>query len=467
MNTYGKIKNLMRFAVLLVASASCKKFVEIGPPKNQVVTTTVFSDSLGATSAVIGMYTSLSPYIGFVFGTGAITAYTGLASDELTINNGLSEENQFFSNVIAINNSINNGNLWDLAYSTIYQANACLEGLAAGNTLSSSLKNQLTGEVKFVRAFIYFYMVNLYGEVPLVTSTSYQVNSHLPRASTDTVIQKIIEDLTDAQNILPENYGSQGKIRPNKYTALSLLARVYLYQKEWVQAENVSTQVINSGMYLLEPNLDDVFLKSSQESMWQMPPYSLQGIETTEGYFFVPTDTTVIPTYTISQNLLASFDSADQRKIKWLNKNTVSINGTPTDLYYPFKYKLGYDGSTSPVENYVVFRLAEQFLIRAEARAQQNNLQGALSDLNVIRNRANLPSVSFNDQSSILNSIQHERQTELFCEWGHRWFDLKRNGTIDNVLSMEKSNWTPTAKLFPIPIQQIQINPYLSQNQGY
>lgn len=466
MNKYAKIKSLY-FAVLLIGSISCKKFIEIGPPKNQVITSTVFSDSLGATSAIIGMYTSLSPYIGFVFGTGAITAYTGLASDELTINNGLAEENQFFSNAIAINNSINNGNLWDLAYNTIYQANACLEGLAASNALSLSLKNQLRGEAKFVRAFIYFYLVNLYGEVPLVISTNYQINSQLPRASIDTVMHQIINDLTYAQNVLSENYGSQGKIRPNKYTALSLLARVYLYQKEWAQAENFSTQVIDSGTYSLEPDLDNVFLTTSHESIWQMPPYSLQGIETTEGYLFVPTDTTVIPTYTISQSLLSSFDSADQRKIKWLNKNTVSINGTPIDLYYPYKYKLGYDGSTSPLENYVVFRLAEQFLIRAEARVQQNNLQGALSDLNTIRNRANLPSVNLNYQSSILNSIQHERQTELFCEWGHRWFDLKRNGTIDSVLSKEKNNWSATEKLFPIPIQQIQINPNLSQNPGY
>ena len=432
-----------------------------------MITSTVFSDSLGATSAVIGMYTGLSPYIGFVFGTGAITAYTGLASDELTINNGLAEENQFFSNAIATNNSINNGNLWDLAYNTIYQANACLEGLAASNSLSLSLKNQLSGEAKFIRAFIYFYLVNLYGDVPLVVTTNYQVNSQLPRASVDTIMHQIINDLTDAQNILSKNYGSQGKIRPNKYTALSLLARVYLYRNDWAQAEHISTQVINSGTYSLEPDLDNVFLKTSHESIWQMPPYSLQGIETTEGYLFVPTSRTVIPTYTISQSLLSSFDSADQRKVKWLNKNTVLINGAPTDIYYPFKYKLGYDGSTSPVENYIVFRLAEQFLIRAEARARQNNLQGALSDLNAIRNRANLPSVIFNDQESVLKSIQHERQIELLCEWGHRWLDLKRNGTIDSVLNSEKSNWNPIAKLFPIPIQQIQINPNLSQNPGY
>lgn len=469
MNINFRIKHFLSASpfVFVLCFCSCKKLIEVAPPDNQLITSTVFKDSADATSAIIGIYTNLYPNAGFVFGNGAITTYAGLSSDELLINDGSSEENQFYLNSIAVNNSINNGSLWSSAYSLVYQTNACIEGLTASASISTALKNQLLGESKFLRAFIYFFLVNLYSDVPLVTTTNYKISAQLPRASSDSVYTQIIKDLQDAKNLLAADYINGAKTRVNKYTALCLLARVYLYKEQWQLAEETSNQIINCGLYTLEDNLDNVFLANNSESVWQIPPTNNQGVETTEGFFFIPSDVNATPKYVLSPHLLAAFENGDERKQKWLNKNSVQVNGVTTDFYYPFKYKLGYDGNTNPVENYVVFRLAEQYLIKSEALAHLNGLPNALTNLNVIRSRAGLPDTIINSQAALINAIFHERQVEFFCEWGHRWFDLKRSGTINTILANEKSAWQSTGALFPIPLQQIHTNPFLTQNPGY
>jgi hypothetical protein len=120
----------------------------------------------------------------------------------------------------------------------------------------------------------------------------------------------------------------------------------------------------------------------------------------------------------------------------------------------------------------MVFRLAEQYLIRAEARAQQGNVSGSQSDLNAIRTRAGLPNTTANDKASLLTAIQHERQVEMFTEWGHRWFDLKRTGTIDAVMSVIApakggGAWNSNKALLPLPLGDLQADQNLTQNPGY
>ena len=115
----------------------------------------------------------------------------------------------------------------------------------------------------------------------------------------------------------------------------------------------------------------------------------------------------------------------------------------------------------------MVMRLAEQYLIRAEARAQQGNISGGLSDLNVIRNRANLIDISGVSQNELLKDIIQEKRIELFTEWGHRWLDLKRTNNTDAILSPIKPNWNSEDKLYPIPLRELDSNPNLNQNSGY
>jgi hypothetical protein len=124
-----------------------------------------------------------------------------------------------------------------------------------------------------------------------------------------------------------------------------------------------------------------------------------------------------------------------------------------------------------PAEYPMILRLAEQYLIRAEARAQQNNLIGSQSDLNVIRTRAGLPNTSASTQQDLLSAIYRERQFELFTEMGHRWLDLKRTGSVDMIMNTETPQkggiWKTTDQLYPLPLSEIQADINLTQNPGY
>lgn len=451
----------MIFSGLSIFYFSCKKFVEIPLPKNQLLSSAVFADSANATNAVIGIYINMIQAVSLNMASGGLTLYPALSADELYPTNNVTDENDFYRNEIDVNNSSNTSSLWMNAYGILYSANACLEGLANSN-ISTSVKNQLTGEAKFARALVLFNLTNLYGPIPLVISTDYHKNQVLRRSSSDTVFAQIVNDLTDAQNLLSPNYPTTGRFRPNRYTASALLSKVYLYRKNWVKAETKATEIIGAGIYSLEPDLNNVFLSGSSETIWKLSSV-FPGVETWEGYFFLPVTASSVPSYVITDHLLNAFENGDKRKQDWLNKNTINGN----DYYYPYKYKLGYDGLTIPLEDYVVFRLSEQYLIRAEARAQQDNLSGAIADLNLIRNRAGLQDTTFKDQASLLSAIRHERQVELFCEWGNRWFDLKRTGRASEVLSLIKPGWQAKDTLYPIPQTELTSNPFLTQNPGY
>ena len=144
---------------------------------------------------------------------------------------------------------------------------------------------------------------------------------------------------------------------------------------------------------------------------------------------------------------------------------SVTIAGKPYN--YPNKYKIR-AVSQPAMENIVVFRLAELYLLRAEARAHQNNSIGAIEDINIIRQRAGLPLLPANSSAEeCLTFVEKERRVELFCE-GHRWFDLKRTNRIQEVmLSVKDTNWQSTDQLYPVPLSELQKNPYLDQNPGY
>lgn len=324
-----------------------------------------------------------------------------------------------------------------------------------------------------MRALNYFYLINLFGPVPLVTTTDYRVNATMPRTELNVIQNLIIEDLKEALNFLPENYITNGKVRPNKYAAAALLARVYLYQKRWNEAEGTATLVIGSNKYILENDLSKVFVANSQEAILQLIPANL-GWETVEGNLFKPWDANTVPSYLISKSLVNAFDTEDKRKQQWMGVNIIKVNSIDQYYYYPRKYRAINAGLKASSENYMLLRYAELYLIRAEARAQQGVISGAnsaMDDLNVIRRRAGLLDASGVSKENALQLINIERRKELFLELGHRWFDLIRIGQVDAVMQAEAQSkgsvWVKTASLFPIPIFQLQNNPFLEQNPGY
>ena len=446
------------FLISFTLFSSCKKFVEIGAPKNQLTTIKVFSDSTNANGAIVGIYVNMmNSVLGFC--SGGITLYPGLSSDELYQTSFDLSNNEFYNNVISTNNSLNRS-LWSSAYKFIYYANACIEGVEMSNGISSEAKKKLIGEAKFIRAFLYFNLVNIYGPIPIVTSTNYNNNRLVGRPTVDSVYKQIIADLQYAQNHLP-NYALSNE-RPDYYTATAMLAKVYLYKQDFISSEAEATKVINSENYNLMPDLNTVFLATSNETIWKLIPV-YPGRETWEGFYFVPSSTSAKPRYVLTNELFNSFEIGDLRKSVWINVNAISGQQYP----YPYKYKKASSSLSMPGENYTVLRLSEQYLIRAEAKARLDNISGAIADLNVIRNRAGLPNSAALDKTTVLSAIEKERRAELFCEWGNRWFDLKRSNRVNDVLAPVKSNWQTNAALYPIPLPEINANPNLSQNEGY
>jgi hypothetical protein len=272
----------------------------------------------------------------------------------------------------------------------------------------------------------------------------------------------ITQDLEEAAANLSSSYPDEERLHPNKYAALALLARVYLYRGMWDKAEAAANQVIVSGLYTPLPALSEVFLKNNTEAIWQLQPINSQYQDTYEGSVFIPAYPGANPQYYLTDHILEAFEQNDQRKTDWIN-STVFQNHT---YYYPYKYKIGYQATDQP-EYYTVLRAAETYLIRAEARAQQNNIAGATEDLSVVRERAGLNPITLPGKEQMLDAISHERQVEFFAEWGHRWFDLIRTGKADAVLAGVKSNWSSTAKLLPVPQSNINFNNQLTQNPGY
>ena len=167
-----------------------------------------------------------------------------------------------------------------------------------------------------------------------------------------------------------------------------------------------------------------------------------------------------LPNFALTNSLLGSFETGDKRPSKWIS----SINYNGTAYYYPSKYK----SSGNNEEYQVFFRLSELMLIRSEARAYQGNFSGAKLDIDAIRNKSGLGSTTASDLTSFKTALEHERQTELFLEWGDRWLNLKRTLRADAVLNpIKTTSWQSTDVLYPIPLPAISTNTNLKQNLGY
>jgi hypothetical protein len=409
--------------------------------------------------------------------------FSGLSSDELQFTQADVLSRQFQFNTIQSNNGYLYRPFWLAAYYDIYLANTVIEGVQASSSLSTDVRNQLLGEAKFLRGFVYFYLVNIFGDLPWVSTTSWADVSYASRTDAATIYQNIISDLKEARDLLPNNYDMSGglRIRVNRAAAEALLARAYLYTGENSKAVESSSAVIGNSLFIMESNLNDVFVKGNREAIWQLEilgnryPYATReaGLLIPEYLTrdYTPADVArspelFVPVYSLTSQLLNAFELNDQRKNKWLD-TTGLIAGVK--YYYPYKYKLRVGVSGNVKEYYVMIRLAEQYLIRAEARARDGNLPAAVADLNVIRSRAGLPDLPTTlNQTQVLAAVAQENRIEFFGEWGHRWLDLKRTKQADAVLlPLKGGDWQTTDQLWPIPLSELQVNPNLLQNSGY
>lgn len=436
-------------------TSSCQKFTEVPFPKTELGSSAIYTDSLTALASLTTIYAQMAQSSSYT-----VPFLTGLSADELTNYSTNPSVAEFFNDNLGSSNK-NVESFWNQAYQYIYYANAAIEGLKGSSGISATFKDQLAGEAYFIRAYWNFYLVSLFNDVPLILTTDYRKNQQAGRTPSALVYQQIISDLTNADQLLSPDYSSFNgeRTRPTKWAAKALLSRVYLNLGNWQQAENQSTLLIaDSADFRILSDLNTIFLANSEEAIWQLFPV-VPNQNTAEGYFFIlngPPNTV-----SLSNGFVNDFESGDLRRLDWVD----SVSTQNSVYYFPYKYKI--KTSQTLTEYSMVFRISEQYLIRAEARAQQNNVSGAQADLNVIRNRSGLPNTLADNKAALLSAILQERKHELFCEWGHRWLDLKRTGQTGPVLSSIKPNWKATASLFPIPLKEIQNDPNLTQNPGY
>jgi len=441
---------------------------------------TVYNSSDLAASVMTGIYAAIPETFDDI--NNSFSYKIGLLSDEFQ---GLDVDfpNLYLNNVFAADLDI-----WTKGYSQlIYRCNSLIEGVSRSNAISEASKAQLIGEAKFIRAFVYFYLVNLYGDIPLVLTSDININSNITRTSKAFVYDQIIQDLKDAQVSLSNNYLNAhlqkdeiDRVRPNRASANALLARVYLYKEMWPEAEIEASKVINDARFgLLSPEY--VFEKNSRETIWALQPNQIgsDGPNTNDGKIFLTLKPSGLYRVEISQSLLDMMPNEDKRKENWVLSKTDDLGNT---FQLPFKYKIGAQDFSQPAQEQneydIVLRISEQYLIRSESRAHQTNLTGAKDDLNAIRLRSGLGTTTANTPQEIIAEIKTERQIEFFAEWGHRWFDLKRTGDIDGVMSVVSplklyngigGSWAMFKALLPIPPAEFTLNQSLRghQNPGY
>lgn len=444
--------------LLLSSIGSCEKLIEVELPSNQIASDQVFVDVQTADAVLAGLYSGLrdsSPFAGDQSGR-----LLGLYTDDLdfystTATNGLPEIAYNLQN--DSNPSIYTD--WSTSYKQIYVANALLEGIEKSTTIAEPHRNRIRGEALLVRSMLLLYLQQVYGNIPYPITTNYQVNQIISKTNADQVLIQLSEDLKESMNLLSDTYRHTERIFPNRKMAELLLAKVYLLQGKWSEAELLLKGIIQNPLYQFQNDITKVFIKSGSHILWQLrPKNSGDGTKESGVYYFNNSAPSMVA---LSTGLINTFSSTDLRKQHWMAP--VTFNGET--WYRAEKYK---NRSANTTEYSIIARLEEVYLLLAEALVQQNKIDEALPYLDKTRQRAGLPPLVMPlTKDTAINEILMENRREFFTEMGHRFFDLKRVGKLDAFLQ-SKPNWKSFHKLWPIPQQDILLNPNLKpQNEGY
>jgi tetratricopeptide (TPR) repeat protein len=510
-NTFIKALAITAIPIAGLFAGCSKNFLEVDP-QGQTTEVLALTNPDAANKLVGGVYSTLY-YGGFDKTTvGFLWALaTDIASDDAdkgSTPGDFGPAGEIDNFTYTSNNFIFN-NIWSGHFSAIISANKAIEVLNKGS-LETSVKNRLIGEARFLRGLYYFNLVRFFGGVPKITTAplaSEGNNDALQtRASAAEIYALIIEDLQFATDNLPVKGDPGTQVgRATKGAAQSYLAKVYLYQKNWQKAFELSQAVINSGKYSLVPDYNAIFREK--------PVNGVGGNNNSESIFEVQTgvnlgENAVSPLFsngqgprgrggwndlgfgfnTPSLDLVNAYEPSDVRRnatIIFINP-TVAGNSTGTVLWDGFRipskdsvenerynYKAYHSNiaespqvsnnkDTKP-KNIRLMRYAEVLLIYAEAAAMLNNTGEATAKLNMVRSRSNLPA-SVGTQANIWK----ERRTELAMEQD-RFFDLVRQGRAGAVLRAHGKPFVQGKhEVFPIPQAQIDLSAgRLKQNPGY
>ena len=441
-------KHILLFFIITATFFSCD-VLEV-ESKSSIAASAAFKTKEDIDKGVLGAY-SYFPSLRY-YGRSHVI-FPDLAADNLAhpISATASEYREIANNnILPENGSV--GGMWSVMYGGINVANNVIDKVAGISNMTDAEKNAAVGELYFIRALNHFNLLNYFGAIPVVITPTVGVgNLDVPRIAVEQVYSQIINDLLFAAENLPS---SSNKVRTSKYAAKALLSRVFLYKKDYAQAATLATEVIDSGGYTLLGNYADVFAADeSSESIFEI--YFSQTERNRIAEYNFPTSLNGRREVEPSADLLAAYETGDKRY-----PASIAFAGTNA-------YAIKYNDLSLGAENVIVLRLADMYLIRAEAEASKTapNVVAVQSDINKIRMRANLSPTLETSASQLLRIIEKERRLEFAFE-GHRWFDLVRTGRAVAVLpNVNNVNQT----LFPIPSDEIQTNnhPAMTQNPGY
>ena len=410
-----------------------------------------FKNKAGIEKGILGSYSSLQSlsYYGRNY-----LIFSDLAADNLShptdaTNSDFAEVDN--NSILAENSSVSG--LWASGYDGINVANNVIVKVPGMADMTETEKNKALGELYFLRGLGHFNLVNYFGSIPIKTQPTVGIsNLDAGRDPLDEVYSQVKSDLTLASKFLPASAST--KTRASKYAAIALLARVCLYSGDYDMAWQKADSVIKFGGYTLLDNYADVFASDgSAETIFEIDFTELDRNRIAEYNF--PKTLNGRREVEPDPSIISAYETDDERKAV-----SIAYDGA---LAYANKY----NDLSKGADNVIILRLAEMYLIRAEAEANktEGNISSIRADINTIRARANIGPTSASTINELLLAIEQERRVEFAFE-GHRWFDLVRTGRAIDVLP----NVTKTSQtLFPIPADEILTNksPEMIQNPGY
>ncbi len=461
--------------VLLSLFSSCSDFLT-SDLKGSYTSENYYTSAENATMAVTGIYNSLYGNTLWIFGD--------VASDD-AVKGGNSGDQSDINAINDFSATSDNGVLstyWTSTYETISRANNVITYVAPMD-IDVTLRNRLVGEAKFLRAYSYFNLVNIFGKVPLKVApqlTSATIN--VPLSETSAIYTQIEKDLTEAIAVLPVSYTTEvGRV--TKGAAYALLAKVDLYQQKYGNCLTNIQTLENLQQYKLLSNYANLFKAGAEDSVevifgiryinstaavlgnnlnvWFSP--SIEG-----GYYFnAPTQsyvdafTETTTSGTVDPRLDASIGRDGQ---PWFNNTTFSSSWSTATGYLVKKYDEDMATGTTKSEStvpYHVIRYADVLLMKAEALNEvggDSAVNKAAFEVNKVRSRANLTATTVTTQDAMRTLIQNERRKELGFEF-HRFFDLMRWGqTIAEAALGSDLKWTSPRFYFPIPQSELDTN---------
>ncbi|HKG08055.1 MAG TPA: RagB/SusD family nutrient uptake outer membrane protein [Pedobacter sp.] len=440
-----KLNILLLLTVLF--SASCKKVLETEPQAN-ISDEAVIVDKKSAQAALVGAYDALQGQVG-----------SNIVSLELAADNVVNFNAQ--NRVVADKTASGAGGGFSTYYVIINRANFILSKVPQLNDalIPVADKNQILGEAYFLRGLSYFDLAKTYGGVQIVLEPATNANAHkgVRRSTRDQTYAQALSDLNSAENLLS---ATVNRNRANKFTAYALKAKLYLYTQKWDLAEEFATKsIISNNFELVKPYATFFTSKNTKESIFEIA--------------FSTADKSSFYTNWRSPEQGGRHDYIPERGFvgKILDPNLGGsrkslLFQTPQGVYDLIQY-----GNQDGTSSIFVLRIAEQYLIRAEARAHKAvpDLQGAVEDLNKIKSRADVPELVFTPELSaadVLLAIENERRFELPFE-GHRFLDIVRTGRAAAVFGAVNVNLkNPNFWIFPIPQSEIINDPDLSGDQN-